>query len=416
MQGVEVSSGCVSALLPSISPASVIPFFWRHISVPVLLPRSFPEHDIHLLDHRQYHIIPSLQFGGVSSPPAHPRTQVPTGDTRLMQYPLKGGKEKCLSLSGDTLCRISDLTNLQPSPWNYPPSKPQPHFISLWGLTYLGVWRQARNSLQRGRAGICRRPGVLLLSSYSDIRSSAGADWPPAPQRWAGKGREWGEEWGKGWKKKVIPCIGAAGGITQMMLRWEGHFWRKKKQQGLCFYIYTTLGKQSLKRGIWGKGTSEMKCRAVGTPQCVAAASNMAVAHCILQAQYTAATSAPPARQGFSLLPLKCEWLFWVCRELRNIQWYSEGEWEVSSVYHMRLCVLTLTHVLPRVLPSISIEGDLDQNTKIEQENLTRACLTSNHTQSLLSVIKNWYLSKDILQQAWGVWTSQSSLHRIRSL
>lgn len=35
-----------------------------------------------------------------------------------------------------------------------------------------------------------------------------------------------------------------------MMLRWEGHVWREKKQQGLCFYIYTTLGKQSLKRGI----------------------------------------------------------------------------------------------------------------------------------------------------------------------
>lgn len=54
-----------------------------------------------------------------------------------------------------------------------------------------------------------------------------------------------------------------------------------------------------------------------------------------------------------------------------------------------RLCALTLTHVLPRVLPSISTEGDLDQNTRIEQENRTRVRLTSNHTQSLLSVIKN---------------------------
>lgn len=40
-----------------------------------------------------------------------------------------------------------------------------------------------------------------------------------------GAGLERGEEQGEGGGKKVIPCIGAAGGLAQMMLKWEGHVW-----------------------------------------------------------------------------------------------------------------------------------------------------------------------------------------------
>lgn len=63
----------------------------------------------------------------------------------------------------------------------------------------------------------------------------------PDPLRWVGKGAGLagggGGSKGRG-KKKVIPCIGAAGGIAQMMLRWEGHVGRKKKPNqppGLMF-------------------------------------------------------------------------------------------------------------------------------------------------------------------------------------
>lgn len=48
-----------------------------------------------------------------------------------------------------------------------------------------------------------------------------------------GEGIGWRGKQGKG-EKKVMPCIGAAGGIAQMMLRWEGHVW-KEKPPGLMF-------------------------------------------------------------------------------------------------------------------------------------------------------------------------------------
>lgn len=38
-------------------------------------------------------------------------------------------------------------------------------------------------------------------------------------------------------KKKVIPCIGAAGGIVQMMLRWEGHVWRERKKKARFVFL-----------------------------------------------------------------------------------------------------------------------------------------------------------------------------------
>lgn len=76
----------------------------------------------------------------------------------------------------------------------------------------------------------------------------------PDPLRWAGKGARirrggWRGLQGKG-KKKVIPCIGAAGGIAQMMLRWEGHVWRKKNSRAYVSIFTTPPGRQSLKRGI----------------------------------------------------------------------------------------------------------------------------------------------------------------------
>lgn len=67
-------------------------------------------------------------------------------------------------------------------------------------------------------------------------------------QRQGGRGME-GEA--REAEKKVIPCIGAAGGIAQMMLRWEGHVWRKKKTSRAYVSIFTTPpGRQSFKRGI----------------------------------------------------------------------------------------------------------------------------------------------------------------------
>lgn len=53
-----------------------------------------------------------------------------------------------------------------------------------------------------------------------------------------GEGMRWRGKQGKG-EKKVIPCIGAAGGIAQMMLRWEGHVWRKKTSRAYVS-IFTT--------------------------------------------------------------------------------------------------------------------------------------------------------------------------------
>lgn len=68
-----------------------------------------------------------------------------------------------------------------------------------------------------------------------------------------GAGERLRGEQGKG-EEKVIPCIGAAGGIAQMMLRREGYVWRKKNhtQQSRAYVsIFTTPpGRQSLKRGI----------------------------------------------------------------------------------------------------------------------------------------------------------------------
>lgn len=63
----------------------------------------------------------------------------------------------------------------------------------------------------------------------------------------------------------------------------------------------------------------------------------------------------------------------------------------VRSQQHIaRQAVCVDTHpCLAKGPASISIGGDLDQNARIEQENLTRACLISNPTQSLFGVIKN---------------------------
>lgn len=62
-----------------------------------------------------------------------------------------------------------------------------------------------------------------------------------------GEGMGWREKQGKG-EKKVIPCIGAAGGIAQMMLRWEGHVWRKKAS-GLMFLYLQPDRQAGLKEG-----------------------------------------------------------------------------------------------------------------------------------------------------------------------
>lgn len=45
------------------------------------------------------------------------------------------------------------------------------------------------------------------------------------------------EEEAREGEKKVMPCIGAAGGIAQMMLRWEGHVWRKKPPGLMFLYL-----------------------------------------------------------------------------------------------------------------------------------------------------------------------------------
>lgn len=111
-----------------------------------------------------------------------------------------------------------------------------------------------------------------------------------------GAGERLRGEQGKG-EEKVIPCIGAAGGIAQMMLRREGYVWRKKKPhttvQGLCFYIYNPTRQAELKEGymrqrhlrnkLWGPH-SLMWCT-VMAPR-------------LLQSLHTAADSALPAGKG----------------------------------------------------------------------------------------------------------------------
>lgn len=72
----------------------------------------------------------------------------------LCNSPSNAVRKSTLPLVGTlSLHRIPHLPDLQPSPWDHPSSKPQPHHVSHWGPTYREVRRQAWNSLWRGREG-----------------------------------------------------------------------------------------------------------------------------------------------------------------------------------------------------------------------------------------------------------------------